>query len=84
MARLLAVRRRIREGPLYTAAGDRVRVEKAGGKKAVVQFDPFESVETYSQRYKKRIPRLPRLSEVQYCKSEMSVLGFHPCQHTNS
>ncbi|KAI9851179.1 MAG: hypothetical protein M1838_004288 [Thelocarpon superellum] len=71
VGRYRSLRDRIHEGPLYTVLGDDARVSKSGasGSKMV---DPFEGMPTYSQKYKKKTRRVPRLDTRPY------VLRFFP------
>lgn len=65
--RYRAVRRRIHEGPLYTVLGDSVRVGKASAKRAA-EFNPFEDMPTYTQKYKPPSRKLPKFDTRKYRK----------------
>lgn len=58
MARYRAFRDRVHQGPLYTVLGDR---HQAGN-----QADPFESMPTYTQKYRKQTRKIPRLDTRPY------------------
>ncbi|KAI9709626.1 MAG: hypothetical protein M1812_007675 [Candelaria pacifica] len=66
------LRARVHEGPLYTVLGDNVRVGKTQALSAAAQRDPFESMPRYSDKYKKKTRRIPRLDTRPY------VLKFFP------
>ena len=56
----------MRQGPYYAVLGEDVRINKtfttgARTTPAAPQFDPFEGMETYGQRYQHRKRRAPRL-----------------------
>ena len=55
----------MRQGPYYAVLGDDSRVTKSLGTgrtaPAAPQFDPFEGMETYGQRYLQKKRRAPRL-----------------------
>ena len=70
IAKFRALRDRIHAGPLYTVLGDNVRVTKPGTKGgfAAPQFDPFEGMQAYSQKYKRRKRRVPKLDTRPYGK----------------
>ena len=70
IARLRTLRDRIHEGPLYTVLGNDARVAKNGdkGSSAAAQFDPFEGMPTYSQRYTRKKRKLPKLDTRPYGK----------------
>ncbi|MCJ1409885.1 hypothetical protein MMC19_003969 [Ptychographa xylographoides] len=74
VARFRSLRERIHEGPLYTVLGDNVRISKTQGRanSASAQFDPFEGMPTYSQRYTKKRRKIPKLDTRPY------VLSFFP------
>lgn len=65
IARFRALRDRIHEGPLYTVLGDNARVGKSTTP-AAAQYDPFEGMPTYSQKYTKRRRKLPKLDTRPY------------------
>lgn len=67
VARFRSLRDRIHEGPLYTVLGDNARVGKTTTP-AAAQFDPFEGMPTYSQKYTKRRRKLPKLDTRPYGK----------------
>lgn len=73
VAKYRALRNRIHEGPLYTVLGENVRVKKQTGygTSSRMVTDPFEGVETWSQRYTRRKRRLPQLNDMQF--------GNRPC-----
>ncbi|MCJ1485157.1 hypothetical protein MMC06_005330 [Schaereria dolodes] len=71
VARFRSLRDRIHAGPLYTVLGDNVRVGKPGNT-AAAHFDPFEGMQTYSQRYTAKRRRIPKLDTRPY------VLKFFP------
>ncbi len=60
IAHFRCIRSAIHEGPYYSVLGDNVRVEKAR-RGAVANADPFEGMQTWSQRYTKRRRMLPRM-----------------------
>ena len=68
VARFRALREEIHNGPLYTVLGDNVKVTKPGTKGgfATPQFNAFESMQTYSQRYKQKKRRVPKLDTRSY------------------
>ncbi|MCJ1437007.1 hypothetical protein MMC27_006390 [Xylographa pallens] len=74
VARFRSLRDRIHEGPLYTVLGDNVRISKTEGRAntAAAQFDPFEGMPTYSQRYARKRRKIPKLDTRPY------VLKFFP------
>ena len=61
VAEYLMVRNRIRKGPLYAVLGDDARISKQRGEPTIT--DPFDGVETYSQRYTERKRTLPKLDD---------------------
>ncbi|KAI9747241.1 MAG: hypothetical protein M1835_002172, partial [Candelina submexicana] len=66
------LRARVHEGPLYAVLGENVRVGKTQALSAAAQRDPFESMPRYSDKYKKKTRRIPRLDTRPY------VLKFFP------
>lgn len=62
------LRDRINRGPLYAVLGDNVKVTKQKGYKPSGRplMDPFDGVETYSQRYQVRKKTLPKLDTRPY------------------
>lgn len=67
VARYRALRERIHEGPLYTVLGDTSRVGKGRGQAtAASNSNPFESMPTYTQKYKKQRRTIPRLDTRPY------------------
>lgn len=73
VARFRALRRRIHEGPFYTGVlGENVRVSKAGGlsqeERRRADFNPFEDVQRYTQRYQVQARRLPRFDGREFRK----------------
>ncbi|KAK8201136.1 DNA-directed RNA polymerase III, subunit Rpc31 [Phyllosticta paracitricarpa] len=69
VARYRALRERIHEGPLYTVLGDTSRVTKNRGTQTTDQSNPFESMPTYTQKYKKQRRTIPRLDTRPYVES---------------
>lgn len=69
VARYRALRERIHEGPLYTVLGDSSRVTKNRGTQTTAQSNPFESMPTYTQKYKKQRRTIPRLDTRPYIES---------------
>ena len=65
VAHFRAFRRSIHDGPLYTVRDDSARVTKPK-MSAAAQFDPFEGMPTYSQKYMKRRRKLPKLNTRSY------------------
>ncbi len=53
------------EGPLHAVLGDDVRVAKSSVEAAAV-FDPFDGMPTYTQKYRKKRSRIPRLNDRPY------------------
>ncbi|KAI9793657.1 MAG: hypothetical protein M1816_007552 [Peltula sp. TS41687] len=78
VGRYRAFRDRVHEGPLYTVLGDNHRVAKQGSShggsnnNSALLVDPFEGMPTYSQKYRKKTRRLPRLDTRPY------VMEFFP------
>ena len=68
VARFRSLRDRIHEGPLYTVLGDNDRISKTEGRAntAAAQFDPFEGMPTYSQRYARKRRKIPKLDTRPY------------------
>ena len=58
----------IKNGPLHTVLGDKVRVGKSA-KSAKAAFDPFEGMPKYSQRYTKKKRMIPKLDTRPYGSS---------------
>ena len=67
VAHFRAFRRSFHDGPLYTVRDDNARVGKPRVP-AAAQFDPFEGMPTYSQKYMKRRRKLPKLDARTYGK----------------
>ncbi|KAL8729621.1 MAG: hypothetical protein Q9181_004936 [Wetmoreana brouardii] len=65
VAAFRSLRARIHEGPFYTVLGDDGRIGKTA-KTSAANFDPFEGMPTYSQKYVKKRRRLPKLSTRPY------------------
>ncbi|KAL8706692.1 MAG: hypothetical protein Q9201_000326 [Fulgogasparrea decipioides] len=65
VAAFRSLRARIHEGPFYTVLGDDARIGKTA-KPSAANFDPFEGMPTYSQKYVKKRRRLPKLSARPY------------------
>ena len=84
VARFRSLRDNIHSGPLYTVLGDNVKVAKPGtkGGLAVAQLDPFEGMQSYSQKYKRRERRVPKLDTRPY-GSRFHSLKDHTLQKTN-
>ncbi|KAK8246910.1 DNA-directed RNA polymerase III, subunit Rpc31 [Phyllosticta capitalensis] len=75
VARYRALRERIHEGPLYTVLGDTSRVGKGRGQAtAASNSNPFESMPTYTQKYKKQRRTIPRLDTRPY------IMRFFPTE----
>ncbi|CAO1596914.1 DNA-directed RNA polymerase III subunit C31 [Xanthoria calcicola] len=77
VASFLTLRSRIHEGPFYTILDNTARVSKPAktsstAAAAAANFDPFEGMPTYSQKYIKTRRRLPKLSARPY------VLKYFP------
>ena len=62
------LKERIHKGPLYAVLRDDVRVNKQRGFRpsAPIVTDPFDGVETYSQRYREQKRTLPKLDTRSY------------------
>ena len=78
VARFRSLRERIHEGPLYTILGDTARVGKIGEKSRTVaaggtQFDPFEGMPTYSQRYTRKKRKIPKLDTRPYGRPQHAI-----------
>ncbi|KAL8914991.1 MAG: hypothetical protein Q9171_000431 [Xanthocarpia ochracea] len=71
VAAFRALRSRIHEGPFYTILDSNARVGKTA-KSSAANFDPFEGMPTYSQKYIKKRRRLPKLNARPY------VLKYFP------
>ncbi|KAL8732258.1 MAG: hypothetical protein Q9166_002830 [cf. Caloplaca sp. 2 TL-2023] len=71
VAAFRSFRTRIHEGPFYTILDNDARVGKTA-KPSPANFDPFEGMPTYSQKYIKKRRRLPKLSARPY------VLKYFP------
>ncbi|KAL8811558.1 MAG: hypothetical protein Q9200_001701 [Gallowayella weberi] len=71
VAAFRSFRSRIHEGPFYTIADNDTRVKKTA-KSSAANFDPFEGMPTYSQKYIKKRRRLPKLNARPY------VLKYFP------
>lgn len=65
VAHFRAFRQRFHDGPLYTVRYDNARVGKPKVS-AAAQFDPFEGMPSYSQKYMKRRRKLPKLDTRTY------------------
>ncbi|KAL8749477.1 MAG: hypothetical protein Q9199_007660 [Rusavskia elegans] len=76
VASFLALRSRIHEGPFYTILDNNARIGRSAKSSsttaAAANFDPFEGMPTYSQKYIKKRRRLPKLSARPY------VLKYFP------
>ena len=67
VAHFRTLRDRIHEGPLYTVLGDsNNRVTKPGGAPSRVLVDPFDGMPTYTQKYRKKARKIPRLDTRPY------------------
>ncbi|KAI9673857.1 MAG: hypothetical protein M1817_002063 [Caeruleum heppii] len=64
-------RDRIHEGPLYTVLGDNHQGVKYGTPAAAL-VDPFEGMPTFTQKYKRKVRKVPRLDTRPY------ILKFFP------
>ncbi|MCJ1242782.1 hypothetical protein MMC14_010791 [Varicellaria rhodocarpa] len=62
------IKHRIQGGPMHSILGHQHRVTKPGSraKSAAAHFDPFEGMETWSQKYAPKKQRMPKLSERPY------------------
>ena len=65
IAKFRELRERIHEGPLYAVPDENARVGKSG-KRIKRNLDPFEGVQTYSQRYTRKRRQIPRLNTRSY------------------
>lgn len=65
IARYRALRKSIHDGPFYTILGDNVRISKSSSKRAA-EFNPFEDMPTYTQKYKPASRKLPRFDTRKY------------------
>ncbi|KAL8684755.1 MAG: hypothetical protein Q9224_006151 [Gallowayella concinna] len=65
IAAFRSFRSRIHEGPFYTTLDTDARTGKPT-KSSAANFDPFEGMPTYSQKYIKKRRRLPKLSARPY------------------
>ena len=68
VARYRAFRDRVHEGPLYTVLGDHHRV----GRRA----DAFDGMPTYTQKYRKKIRRLPKLDTRPYGEGSLRESAY--------
>lgn len=74
VGRYRAFRDRVHEGPLYTILGDSHRVGKQGGSGTAL-VNPFEGMPTYSQKYRKKTRKLPRLDTRPYGRGASVLLS---------
>ena len=83
------LRARVHEGPLYTILGDNARVGKTQASSVAAQRDPFEGMPRYSDKYKKKTRRIPRLDtrpygELAWLQAGLFPLVAPPTNSTNS
>jgi len=65
VARYRALRDRTHEGPLYTVRGDNVRIGKSAPSRTAA-FNPFDSMQTFTDKYRKKRRSAPRLDTRPY------------------
>ncbi|KAI9817324.1 MAG: hypothetical protein M1826_001639 [Phylliscum demangeonii] len=79
VARFRAFRARMHDGPLYTilGGGPRAGQQGGGGGRLGTVIDPFEGMPTYTQKYKKKTRKIPRLDTRPYDYDRHGEVDVH-------